>query len=148
LIIITGRITATPENFEELRTQILAHVRRSRTEDGCERHSVRVDADNGLRPVLAERRRDRVAVLRFFADPDARSFAARWLAAELPGDRDPRGARTCGGRSTRSLRATCGRIIKSSELEPTQLLGRLFLWNLQASSFVGLALRLREPHGG
>jgi quinol monooxygenase YgiN len=86
LIIITGSITATPENFEELRTQSLAHVRRSRTEDGCEHHSVHVDAENAMRLVFLERWRDRAAVVRHFADPGARGFsaAARRLAAEPP----------------------------------------------------------------
>ncbi len=75
MIIITGSITATPENFEELRTQSLAHVRRSRTEDGCEHHSVHVDAENAMRLVFLERWRDRAAVF---------SAAARRLAAEPP----------------------------------------------------------------
>ena len=86
MIIITGSIIARPESLAELRELSLAHVRRSRTEDGCEHHSVQVDVENGLRLVFVERWRDRAAVARHFADPDARNFAAvaRRLAAEPP----------------------------------------------------------------
>jgi hypothetical protein len=58
-------------------------VRRSRNDD-CEHRSVRADAENVLRLAFVECRRDRAAALRFFADPDSRSFAAaaRRLAAE------------------------------------------------------------------
>jgi quinol monooxygenase YgiN len=86
VIVITGSIVAGPESFAELREQSLAHVRRSRTEDGCEHHAVHADAENGLRLVFVERWRDRAAVARHFADPEARRFAAdaRRLAAEPP----------------------------------------------------------------
>ena len=86
MIIITGSIVAKPENFEQLRQLSLAHVLRSRTEDGCEHHSVHADAENALRLVFLERWRDRSAVIRHFADRGARSFAAsaRELAAEPP----------------------------------------------------------------
>jgi quinol monooxygenase YgiN len=86
VIVITGSILARPESFESLREQSLAHVRRSRAEDGCEHHSVHVDAENGLRLVFVERWRDRAAVVAHFADSGARGFAARAreLAAEPP----------------------------------------------------------------
>ena len=86
MIIITGSIVAKPENFERLHELSLAHVLRSRTQDGCEHHSVHVDVENGLRLVFVERWRDRSAVIRHFADPAARNFAAtaRQLAAEPP----------------------------------------------------------------
>jgi quinol monooxygenase YgiN len=86
VIVITGSIVARSESFEELRELSLAHVRRSRTEDGCEHHSVHIDAENGLRLVFVERWRDRAAVLRHFADLGAQNFAgsARRLAAEPP----------------------------------------------------------------
>ena len=86
MIVITGSIVAKPENFEQLRELSLGHVRRSRTEDGCDHHSVHVDAENPLRLVFVERWRDRSAVIQHFADPGARSFAAsaRQLAAEPP----------------------------------------------------------------
>lgn len=84
MILITGSILARAETFEEIKRLALAHVRRSRTEDGCLHHSVHVDVENPLRLVFLERWRDREAVARHFADKDARAFvkAVRALAAE------------------------------------------------------------------
>jgi quinol monooxygenase YgiN len=76
MILITGSIVATPATFEEVRTLSLAHVRRSRTEDGCLHHAVHVDAENPLRLVFVEQWRDKAAVLKHFADPGARGFIA------------------------------------------------------------------------
>lgn len=83
MIIITGSILARAETFEEIKRLALAHVRRSRTEDGCLHHSVHVDVENPLRLVFVERWRDRAAVLKHFADKEARGFVkrARELAA-------------------------------------------------------------------
>ncbi len=84
MILITGSILARAETFEEIKRLALAHVRRSRTEDGCLHHSVHVDVENPLRLVFVERWRDRAAVLKHFADKEARGFVktARSLAAE------------------------------------------------------------------
>jgi len=84
VIVITGSILARAETFEEIKRLALAHVRRSRTEDGCLHHSVHVDVENPLRLVFVERWRDRAAALKHFADKEARGFvkAARSLAAE------------------------------------------------------------------
>jgi quinol monooxygenase YgiN len=84
VILITGSILARAETFEEIKRLALAHVRRSRTEDGCLHHSVHVDVENPLRLVFVERWRDRAAVMKHFADKEARNFvkAARSLAAE------------------------------------------------------------------
>jgi len=76
MIIITGSIVARPETFADLRAASLAHVARSRGEDGCDHHAVQVDAENPLRLVFFERWRDKAAVLKHFADPDARAFSA------------------------------------------------------------------------
>jgi quinol monooxygenase YgiN len=83
MILITGSIVATPATFEEVRTLSLAHVRRSRGEEGCLHHAVHVDAENSLRLVFVEHWRDRKAVLKHIADPDARGFvgAVRKLGA-------------------------------------------------------------------
>jgi quinol monooxygenase YgiN len=83
VILITGSILARPETFEEITALSLAHVRRSRSEDGCLHHAVYVDVENPLRLVFVERWRDRAAVARHFADIDARAFvkAVRVLAA-------------------------------------------------------------------
>lgn len=86
MIIITGRILARPETFAELREASLEHVRRSRGEDGCAHHAVHVDAENPLALVFFETWRDNAAVLKHFADADARAFGAkaRALAASPP----------------------------------------------------------------
>jgi quinol monooxygenase YgiN len=86
MIIITGSILARPETFNELRRICVEHTRRSRTEQGCEHHSVHIDAENGLRLVFLERWSGRTAVLAHFAEPNARAFVARarTLAAEAP----------------------------------------------------------------
>jgi quinol monooxygenase YgiN len=76
MIIITGSIVARPDTFDALRAASLAHVARSRREDGCDHHAVHVDAENPLRLVFFERWRDKAAVLKHFADPDARAFSA------------------------------------------------------------------------
>ena len=86
MIIITGSIVARPETFDHLRKASLAHVARSRTEDGCDLHSVHVDVENPLRLVFIEHWRDRAAVLKHFEDSDARTFVAeaRRLSATAP----------------------------------------------------------------
>jgi quinol monooxygenase YgiN len=86
VILITGSILAKAETFEEIKRLCLAHVHRSRTEDGCLHHAVHFDTENPLRLVFVERWRDRVAVAKHFADKDARNFVktARSLAAEPP----------------------------------------------------------------
>jgi quinol monooxygenase YgiN len=84
VILITGSVLARPETFEEIRTLCLAHVRRSRGEDGCLHHAVHADVDNPLRLVFVEKWRDRQAVAAHFADKNARAFvqSVRALAAE------------------------------------------------------------------
>lgn len=86
MLIVTGSILAKPETFEELRNLSLAHTRRSRTEAGCEPHSVHIDVENDLRLVFLERWTDRSALMAHFTEPNARAFVAhaRKLAAEAP----------------------------------------------------------------
>ncbi len=86
MILITGSVVARPETLEEIRRLSLAHVRRSRAEDGCLHHAVHVDVENPLRLVFVERWRDGEAVRRHFADRQARDFvkSLRALAAEPP----------------------------------------------------------------
>jgi quinol monooxygenase YgiN len=76
MILITGSILATAATVEEARSLSLAHVRRSRGEDGCLHHAVHVDAENPLRLVFVEHWRDKATVLKHFVDPGARDFAA------------------------------------------------------------------------
>jgi quinol monooxygenase YgiN len=86
MVVVTGSILAKAETFDELRRLSLAHTLRSRTETGCEHHSVHVDVENSLRLVFFERWTDRAALLAHFAEPNARAFVgkARALAAEAP----------------------------------------------------------------
>lgn len=86
MIVITGSIDARPDTVDELRRLSLEHVRRSRGEDGCLRHSVQVDVENGLRLVFFELWRDRPAVLKHFAQPESQAFSAAVarLAARRP----------------------------------------------------------------
>jgi quinol monooxygenase YgiN len=83
VILITGSILARPETFDEIKRLSLAHVRRSRGEDGCLHHAVHADMENPLRLVFVERWRDGAAVTKHFADKEARAFvkAVRALAA-------------------------------------------------------------------
>ncbi len=83
MILITGSILATPATIDEIRARSVAHSQRSRAEDGCLHHAAHVDAENRLRLVFVERWRDKAAVLKHFADPDARGFvgAVRKLGA-------------------------------------------------------------------
>lgn len=76
MILITGSILATPETIEEIRARSVAHTQRSRGEDGCLHHAAHLDAENPLRLVFVEHWRDKAAVLKHFADPDARGFVA------------------------------------------------------------------------
>ena len=84
MILITGSVLARPETFDDIKRLSLAHVRRSRGEEGCLHHSVHVDVENPLRLVFVERWRDKEAVRKHFADKEARGFvkAVRGLAAE------------------------------------------------------------------
>jgi quinol monooxygenase YgiN len=84
MLIVTGAMTALPENFEALRQAALDHVHRSRTEPGCLSHSVSIDAENPLRLVFFEEWEDRAALDLHFAQPGSRLFmtAVRELADE------------------------------------------------------------------
>jgi quinol monooxygenase YgiN len=52
----------------------LAHIRRSRLEDGCISHEVAVDCENPLRLVFFERWRDRAALEAHFVQPGTAGF--------------------------------------------------------------------------
>jgi len=69
MIIVTGSITAKEGQFEPLRDACLAHVHRSRTEDGCISHAVHIDAENPLRLVFFEEWRDLPALQEHFVTP-------------------------------------------------------------------------------
>jgi quinol monooxygenase YgiN len=69
MIIVTGSVTAKPDDLEPLRDACLAHVHRSRTEDGCISHAVHVDTENPLRLVFFEEWRDMPALQAHFVTP-------------------------------------------------------------------------------
>ncbi|MDB5708009.1 MAG: antibiotic biosynthesis monooxygenase [Sphingomonas bacterium] len=69
MIIVTGSVTARGDSFEALREASLAHVHRSRLEDGCVLHSVQVDCENPLRLFFYEQWRDMAALKVHFAQP-------------------------------------------------------------------------------
>lgn len=87
MLVVTGSVTARPETFEALKAAALEHVRRSRAEPGCLRHSVHIDAENPLRLFFYEEWEDRAALDAHFAVPESLDYMrlSRELAAS--GDR-------------------------------------------------------------
>lgn len=69
MIIVAGSVTAKEGQFEPLRDACLAHVRRSRIEDGCISHAVHIDVENPLRLVFFEEWRDLPALQEHFVTP-------------------------------------------------------------------------------
>lgn len=69
MIIVTGSVTAKPGSFEPLLEACLAHVHRSRTEDGCISHAVRIDSEDPLKLVFFEEWRDLAALQAHFVTP-------------------------------------------------------------------------------
>lgn len=74
MLIVTGSLTARPDNYEAFLARAIAHVRRSRAEDGCLHHSVARDCENPFRLVFIERWRDRAALDAHFRVPEAIAF--------------------------------------------------------------------------
>ncbi|KQT31229.1 hypothetical protein ASG29_14750 [Sphingomonas sp. Leaf412] len=62
MLIVTGSLTARPDNFDMFLGEAIAHVRRSRDEDGCLHHGVARDCEHPYRLVFVERWRDRAAL--------------------------------------------------------------------------------------
>jgi len=83
MIIVTGSVTAREDSFEALREASLAHVHRSRTEDGCLLHSVQVDCENPFRLFFYEQWRDMAALKTHFGKPGSHELmqAVRAFAA-------------------------------------------------------------------
>lgn len=69
MIIVTGSVTAKPGSFEALLEACLAHVHRSRREDGCISHAVRVDTEEPMKLVFFEEWRDMAALQAHFVTP-------------------------------------------------------------------------------
>lgn len=76
MIIVTGSVTAKPGSFEALLEASLAHVHRSRTEDGCISHAVRIDSEEPMKLVFFEEWRDVAALHAHFATPGVQELLA------------------------------------------------------------------------
>jgi quinol monooxygenase YgiN len=86
MLIVLGSVQTRPETLDEARRLALAHVQRSRAEQGCLAHAVHTDLDDPLRLVFIERWADWAALHTHFRVPDSVAFAqdmAR-LAAQPP----------------------------------------------------------------
>jgi quinol monooxygenase YgiN len=75
MIIVTGSFVAKEGQFETARALCLAHVQRSRMEDGCLIFSVNIDAENLNRLVFLEEWRDMTALHVHFKVPACAHFA-------------------------------------------------------------------------
>jgi len=86
MMIVLGSIVASPDSFAALIDLSLAHVHRSRGEDGCISHGVHVDAENPFKLVFVEKWRDAAALAAHFKVQASIDFVtkARELAAEPP----------------------------------------------------------------
>ena len=87
IIIVIGSVTAQPETFQALLAASVAHVERSRAEEGCLSHHVYRSAETPLRLDFIERWADRESLDAHFARPGSHEFVAavRTLAAEPGG---------------------------------------------------------------
>ena len=69
MIIVTGSVTAKPGSFEALLDACQAHVQRSRSEDGCISHAVRIDSEDPMKLVFFEEWRDMATLQAHFVTP-------------------------------------------------------------------------------
>ena len=83
MIIVWGRIEATPEHLEDVKRLSLAHVHRSREEPGCLHHSVQFDAENACTLVFYEEWRDMASLQAHFRVPESGEFVAALSALTL-----------------------------------------------------------------
>ncbi|MCB1014074.1 MAG: antibiotic biosynthesis monooxygenase [Acidimicrobiales bacterium] len=74
MIIVTGSVVVRPESLDEAVALSLEHVRRSRAEPGCLRHSVHRDVEDPNRLVFLEYWADRAALDAHFAVPASREL--------------------------------------------------------------------------
>jgi quinol monooxygenase YgiN len=75
MIIVTGSFVVNEGQFETAHALCLAHVQRSRMEDGCLMFSVNIDAENQNRLVFLEEWRDMTALHAHFKVPACVHFA-------------------------------------------------------------------------
>lgn len=77
MILVTGRVTAKPETFEEMLRVSREHVHRSRLEPGCISHDVAIDAEDPLTLQFVERWADETALKTHFRVPQSRAMWKR-----------------------------------------------------------------------
>jgi quinol monooxygenase YgiN len=77
MIIVTGSFIAKEAQLDTALALSLAHVQRSRLEDGCLMFSVNIDAENSNRMVFLEEWRDMAALKTHFKVPECMAFASR-----------------------------------------------------------------------
>jgi quinol monooxygenase YgiN len=84
MIVVTGAMTASAEDFPALLEEAVAHTRRSRAEPGCVSHAVSIDAENPLRLMFIEEWEDRPALDLHLDQEGTRHFVSviRRLARE------------------------------------------------------------------
>ena len=87
MIIVTGSVTARSEDIERLKQASADHVIRSRTEQGCLRHSVLIDCEDPRRLFFYEEWADYDALVAHFQQPGSADYIAlvRELAVETTG---------------------------------------------------------------
>lgn len=71
MVIVSGWVLARPDTTAQVEAACLAHVRRSRTEPGCLRHSVHRDVENPQRFVFLEHWRSLADLHQHFAVPES-----------------------------------------------------------------------------
>lgn len=76
MIVVIGSFIAKEGQRDKALALSLAHVHRSRTEDGCLMFSVNVDAENSNRLVFVEEWRDMAALKTHFKVPECLAFAS------------------------------------------------------------------------
>lgn len=75
---------AKPDCLAELLDISLQHVKRSRTEPGCIKHSVQINAENDQEIVFYEEWADEAALLAHFEVREARDFVKQSRALSVP----------------------------------------------------------------
>lgn len=77
MIVVIGSFIAKEGQRDTALALSLAHVHRSRSEDGCLMFSVNIDAENANRFVFVEEWRDMAALKVHFKVPEFMEFASR-----------------------------------------------------------------------
>lgn len=77
MIIVTGSFITKEDQFDTALEHSLAHVHRSRLEDGCLIFSVNIDAENPNRLVFIEEWRDMTALHVHFKVPECLQFTTQ-----------------------------------------------------------------------